>query len=65
MNKSITQENQNDKQISLHMTSALKSTNVHQWKSVVAKIFQYLFAMIFANHSMYMSMITGKNTPSF
>ena len=29
------------------------------------KIFQYLFLLIFSNRSMYMSLITSKNAPSF
>ena len=75
MNKSITQDNQNDKQISesikrfflrFHVSSALKASNAHKQKGVhVIEIFQYLFLLIFSNRSMYMSFITGKNTPSF
>ena len=75
MNKSITQNNQNAKQISesikrfflrFHVSSALKASNAHKQKGVhVIEIFQYLFLLIFSNRSMYMSFITGKNTPSF
>ena len=53
MNKSITQDNQNDKQIStsirrfftrFHVSSALKAANAYKKKGVpVMEIFQYLF----------------------
>ena len=53
MNKSITQDNQNDNQISksirrfftrFHLSSALKSANAYKKKGIsVALIFQYLF----------------------
>ena len=75
MNKNITQNNQNDKQISesikrfflrFHVSSALKASNAYKQKGVpVIEIFQYLFLLIFSNRSMYMCFITGKNTPSF
>ena len=75
MNKSITQDNQNDKQISksikrffsrFHVSSALKASNAYKHKGIpVIEIFQYLFLLIFSNRSMYMNFITGKNTPSF
>jgi len=75
MNKSITQDYQNDKQISssilyffkkFHIASALKAANAYKHKGIsVVEIFQYLFTMIFANRSMYMSMLTRKNAPSF
>lgn len=31
----------------------------------MVEIFQYLFLLIFSNRSMYMNMLTGRNTPSF
>lgn len=31
----------------------------------VMEIFQYLFLLIFSNRSMYMNLITGRNTPDF
>lgn len=75
MNKSITQATQNDKQISksikrfftrFHVSSALKASNAYKKKSVpVMEIFQYLFLLIFSNRSMYMNLITGRNTPDF
>lgn len=75
MNKSITQNSQNDKQISesikrfflrFHVSSALKASNAYKQKGVpVIEIFQYLFLLIFSNRSMYMCFISGKNTPSF
>lgn len=75
MNKSITQDNQNDKQISksirrfftrFHLSSALKASNAYKKKGTpVSEIFQYLFLLIFSNRSMYMSLLTGKNTPDF
>ena len=75
MNKSITQANQNDKQISksiekffkrFHISSALKASNAYKKNGIpVIEIFQYLFLLIFSNRSMYMSLITGRNTPGF
>ena len=75
MNKSITQANQNDKQISksikrfftrFHISSALKASNAYKKKGFpVVEVFQYLFLLIFSNRSMYMSLITGKNSPGF
>lgn len=75
MNKSITQANQNDKQISksikrffirFHISSALKASNAYKKKGIpVVEVFQYLFWLIFSNRSMYMSLITGRNTPGF
>ena len=75
MNKSITQNNLNDKQISksikrfftrFHISSALKASNAYKKKGIpVIEIFQYLFLLIFSNRSMYMNLITGRNTPSF
>ena len=75
MNKSITQAAQNDKQISksinrffnrFHISSALKSANAYKKKGIpVIEVFQYLFLLIFSNRSMYMALITGRNTPSF
>ena len=75
MNKSITQADQNDKQISksirrfftrFHISSALKAANAYKRKGIpAAEIFQYLFLLIFSNRSMYMNLITGRNTPGF
>ena len=75
MNTSITQANQNDKQISksikrfftrFHISSALKASNAYKRKGIpVTEIFQYLFLLIFSNRSMYMSLLTGRNTPDF
>ena len=75
MNKSITQAAQNDKQISkfikrfftrFHISSALKASNAYKKKGTpVTEIFQYMFLLIFSNRSMYMSLLTGKNTPNF
>lgn len=75
MNKSITQVTQNDKQISksikrfftrFHVSSALKASNAYKKKGIpVTEIFQYLFLLIFSNRSMYMSLLTGRNTPDF
>ena len=75
MNKSITQATQNDKHISksikrfftrFHISSALKASNAYKKKGIlVTEIFQYLFLLIFSNRSMYMSLITGRNTPAF
>ena len=75
MNKSITRATQNDKQISksikrfftrFHISSALKTANAYKRKDTpVTEIFQYMFLLIFSNRSMYMSLLTGKNTPDF
>jgi hypothetical protein len=75
MTKSITQDNQNDNQISasiknfftkFHLSSALKAANAYKAKGIpVIEIYQYLFLLIFSNRSMYMSMLTGRNTPTF
>lgn len=75
MNKSITQHTQNEHQISItirrfftrfHVSSALKSSNAYKKKGFpVVEIFQYLFLLIFSNRSMYMNLLTGRNTPAF
>lgn len=75
MNNSITQANKNDKQISksikrfftrFRISSALKEANAYKKKGIpVVEVFQYLFLLIFSNRSMYMSLITGRNTPGF
>lgn len=75
MNKSITQDNLNDKQIStsirkfftrFHVSSALKAANAYKRKGVpVMEIFQYMFLLIFSNRTMYMNLISGRNTPAF
>lgn len=75
MTKSITQDNQNDNQISasirkfftrFHLSSALKAANAYKAKGIpVIEIYQYLFLLIFSNRSMYMNMLTGRNTPTF
>ena len=75
MNTSITQNNQNDKQISksirkfftrFRLSSVLKAANAYKKKGTpAAEIFQYLFLLIFSNRSMYMNLLTGKNTPAF
>ncbi|MDY2955178.1 MAG: hypothetical protein SOR80_06375 [Enterococcus cecorum] len=75
MTRSITQITQNDKQLSkaikkffikFYISSALKASNAYKKKGVpVVEIFQYLFLLIFSNRSMYMNMLTGRNTPSF
>ena len=75
IDNSITQANQNDKQISksikrfitkFHISSALKAANAYKKKGIsVVEVFQYLFLLIFSNRSMYMSLITRRNTPRF
>lgn len=75
MNKSITQDISNDKQVSasikrffkrFHIAAALKSANAYKTKGFpVTEIFQYLFLLIFSNRSMYMNLLTGKNVPDF
>ena len=75
MDKSITQDSQNDNQISktiqrfftrFHVSSALKSSNAYKKKGFpVVEIFQYLFLLVFSNRSMYMNLLTGRNIPAF
>ena len=75
MNNSITQDNQNDNQISktikrffarFHVASALKTAGVYHKKGTpVTQIFLYLFLLIFSNRSMYMNLLSGRNTPAF
>ena len=75
MSESITQDTRNDKQTStlikrfftrFHVSSALKTSNADKKKGIpVMEIFQYLFLLIFSNRSLYMSLITGKNAPTF
>ena len=75
MNKSITQDNQNNNQISksirrfftrFHLSSALNAANAYKKKGTSATlIFQYLFLLIFSNRSMYMNLLIGKDTPDF
>ena len=49
-----------------HISSALKAANAYKQKGFpVIEIFQYLFLLIFSNRSMYMNLITGRNTPAF
>ena len=44
----------------------MKVANAYKTKGIpVVEIFRYLFLLIFSNRSMYMSFITGKNTPLF
>ena len=48
------------------ISSALKAANAYKRKGTpVTEIFQYMFLLIFSNRSMYMSLLTGKNTPNF
>ena len=75
MNKSIPQVTQDDKQVSksikrfftrFHISSALRASNAYKKRGIpVIEVFQYLFLLIFSNRSMYMSLVTGKNAPSF
>ena len=56
----------NDFFIRFHISSALKAANAYKRKGTpVTEIFQYMFLVIFSNRSMYMSLLTGKNTPNF
>lgn len=49
-----------------HIYSALKASNAYKKRGIpVVEVFQYLFLLIFSNRSMYMSLITGRNTPGF
>lgn len=75
MNRSISQDNQNDKKISnsirkfftrFRVPSALKAANAYKKEGIpVMETFQYLFLLIFSNRSMYMNPISGRNTPTF
>lgn len=70
MNKSLTQANQNAKQISnlskyfftrFNISSALKASNTYKKKIPVVEIFQYLFLLIFITENL----MVGRNTSSF
>lgn len=73
--KSITQNNENDKKVSssilyffktYKISSILKASNAYKNKGVsVVELFRYLFALVFANRTMYMNMLTGKHTENF
>lgn len=73
--KSITQNNENDKKVSssiikffktYKISSILKASNAYKSKGVsVVELFRYLFALVFANRTMYMNMLTGKHTEKF
>lgn len=71
--KSITQNNENDKKVSssdffktYKISSILKASNAYKSKGVsVVELFRYLFALVFANRTMYMNMLTGKHAESF
>ena len=73
--KSITQDYQNDKNISssiksffkkYKVTAALKVSNAYKSKGIpIIQIFQYLFSLIFTNRSMYMNMLMGTNQAGF
>lgn len=73
--KSITQNNENDKKVSssiikffktYKISSILKASNAYKSKGVsVVELFRYLFALVFANRTMYMNMLTGKHTENF
>lgn len=75
MSKNIPQDHQNEKEIStsirrffvrFHISSVLKASNAYKKKGTPAvEIFQYLFLLIFSNRSMYMDILTGRNSPSF
>ena len=75
MDKSLTQVAQNDKQISksikrffvrFHISSALTSANAYKKKGIPAMdVFQYPFLLVFSNRSMYMNLLTRRNTPTF
>lgn len=75
MNKSITQDNQNDKVLTekiqsffkrFHVASALKAANAYKKRGFpVLSVFQYLFLLVFSNRSMYMNLVMGKNLPGF
>ena len=67
MNNSITQANQNDKQIPksvkrfftrFHISSALKAANAYKKKGITSvEVFQYLYQLVFSNKIMYMRLI--------
>ena len=74
MNKSITQDTQNDNQISrtirrfftrFHISSALKSSNAYKRKGIPVVKNQYLFILIFSNRSMYMNLLSERSIPAF
>ena len=44
----------------------MKASNAYKRKGIpVTEVLQYLFLLIFSNRSMYMSLLTGRNTPDF
>jgi hypothetical protein len=73
--KIITQDSQNDKNISVSIRyffkqfgilSCLKAANAYKRKGFSSlAIFQYLFCLIFENRSMYMNMLSDKNSSGF
>lgn len=73
--KSITQDYQNDKDVSAsilaffknyRISSILKSSNAYKRKGVPAvAVFQYLFGLVFTNRSLYMNLLMGTNRPGF
>lgn len=75
MNKSITQDIQNDNQISksirrffkrFRIASLLKLANASKARGFAAvDVFQFLFLLIFTNRSMYMNLLMEKNLPAF
>jgi len=75
MNKSITQNHQNEEQVSQSITrffsrfrisSILKSANAYKCKGfAVTQVFQFLFTLAFVNRSMYMNTITGRQSQPF
>ena len=54
-------------QVKLQKSDVYKrQVNAYKRKGTpVTEIFQYMFLLIFSNRSMYMSLLTGKNTPNF
>ena len=73
--KSITQDYQNDKNVSSSIkvffkkygiSSALRESNAYKSKGIpIIQVFLYLFSLIFTNRSMYMNMLMGTNKVDF
>jgi hypothetical protein len=73
--KSITQDYQNDKNVSSSIkvffkkygiSSALRESNAYKSKGIpIIQVFLYLFSLIFTNRSMYMNMLMGTNKADF
>jgi len=75
MSNSITQTIQKENRISrsvqlffkrFSISSALKASNAYKKRGIpVLSVFEYLFLLAFSNRSLYMSLVTERNAPTF